>query len=273
MLRRATFIMLLLLFAFSTVRAQNPAPKKTTTDKLAKLIEPWPDADTLSKRRTDAENRPLFQSAEPLNFTIESDFTAVNKDRDPNSTKQYPAVITINGLNGQSQSVALNVSPRGHVRRMAITCSFVPLRLVFKKDATKGTALEGPFTELKLVTHCQSSKEHEQFILREYLTYKLSNILTPHSFRARLAKVTYVDSKNHKTITTRYGIILEDDGDVAKRMEGRKVSLERTVFKDLDSDTLAHMMLFEFMIGNTDYSIYALHNVVLIQTPTRTLYP
>ena len=43
------------------------------------------------------------------------------------------------------------------------------------------------------------------------------------------------------------------------------------MFKDLDDQTLTRMMLFEYMIGNTDMSIWALHNVRLVQKPNRTL--
>src|SRR5213079_225449 len=98
------------------------------------------------------------------------------------------------------------------------------------------------------------------------------NLLTPRSVRARLAKITYVDSATDKTIGTRYGIFLEDDSDVARRMEGRTVQLPRVLFKDVDADTLETMMVFEYMIGNTDFSLYALHNVIFVQTPDRSLY-
>src|SRR5262249_8534812 len=86
------------------------------------------------------------------------------------------------------------------------------------------------------------------------------------------AKVSYVDTSNTKTPPTRYGMFLEDDGDVAKRMEGRTVDLQRVLFKDVDADTLSTAMVFEYMIGNTDMSIVALHNIRLVQTPDRTLY-
>jgi hypothetical protein len=33
------------------------------------------------------------------------------------------------------------------------------------------------------------------------------------------------------------------------------------------------MMLFEYMIGNTDFSIWALHNVRIVQDRARRLYP
>ena len=275
MLRRFIVTIPLVLLALTASAQQaTQQQKKTGIQKLAKLVQPWPEDSVLTERKTDAEHRALFQTADPLEFTLEADFSAINKERDPNSAPRFSGVLKTAGGDGQMKSVEVKLSPRGHLRRKTITCSFVPLRLEFSKDATKGTAFEGPATALKLVTHCQDSKEHEQFILRENLAYRLANILTPRMFRARLAKVTYINSKTQKTITTRYGMLLEDESDVARRMGGRTVSVERTMFTDLEPNTLAQMMVFEYMLGNTDFSIYALHNVVLVQMPgPRTLYP
>ena len=138
---------------------------------------------------------------------------------------------------------------------MSQTCNFVPLRLEFPNEGVKGTPFEGRSETLKLVTHCQNSKESDQYVLREFLAYKISNIMLERSFRARLATVTYVDSKNGKTLMTRNGMLLEDDGDVARRMGGRTVTIERLAFKDLEIEPLTQLMVFEFMLGNTDFSI------------------
>jgi hypothetical protein len=97
------------------------------------------------------------------------------------------------------------------------------------------------------------------------------NLVTPLSFRARLARATYTDEKSKKKSTARYALFIEHENDVARRAEGRIVELPRLVFKDLDDQTLTRMMLFEYMIGNTDMSIWALHNMRLIQLPSRTL--
>jgi hypothetical protein len=66
-------------------------------------------------------------------------------------------------------------------------------------------------------------------------------------------------------------LFIEHENDVARRAEGRVVELARVVFSDIESETLTRMMLYEYMIGNTDMSIWALHNVRLMQKPDRTL--
>jgi hypothetical protein len=68
-------------------------------------------------------------------------------------------------------------------------------------------------------------------------------------------------------------MFLEDESGVARRMEGRIVDLPRLLFADVSMDTLMPMMIFEYMIGNTDFSIYALHNVKIVQRPDKSLHP
>jgi len=256
------------------MRAQQhaPASAKPKKNPLLKLAEPWPEPAVLQARRTEAERRPLFGSADPLAFTLTADFKMVNKDRDPESAVRYPALLSLTDERGREQAIHVRISPRGHFRRMARNCSFVPLRLELPPAETAGTVFEGQ-TTLKLGTHCQDQKSYEQITLREYLTYPMLNAVTPRSFRARLARGTYVDAKSGKTQATRYAIFIEHENDVARRMGGRIVELPRTEFKDMEAQTLTTMMLFEYMIGNTDFSLWALHNVRLVQDPNRTLFP
>ena len=109
--------------------------------------------------------------------------------------------------------------------------------------------------------------------MREYLVYRIFNLLTPRSFRARLAKATYVDAASGMPLTTRYGMFLEDDDDVARRMDGRIAELFNASFKEVDAESQTLMFLFEYMIGSTDLSIIKLHNVRLVQDRARVLYP
>jgi hypothetical protein len=245
-----------------------PPPKKSP---FLKLAEAWPEEEVLQARRTEADSRRLFKEQEPLALTLTADFKAINKDRAPESTKRFPAVLSVPGEDGAAHDIAVKLGTRGHFRLMARNCDFVPLRLELPKE-TAGTPFEGQ-TSLKLGTHCRGDKAYENYTLREYLTYRLYNILTPLSFRARLGRATYVDATTKKTIATRYSIFIEHENEVARRFGGRIVELPRIVFTNLDAPTLTRMMMFEYMIGNTDFSIWALHNVRIVQDRARKLYP
>jgi hypothetical protein len=259
-----------MLLATEPASAQTTPPPAAPTAKknpLLKLVEPWPSPEKLAERRAEAESDPLFTSTEPLEFTLVADFKAINRDRDPESKKPYPGTLRI----GEA-GIPVTLNARGHLRRMARTCDYVPLRVAFAKKDVKGT-LFARQDAVKLVVQCAGGREYEQYILREHLAYRMFNLITPRSFRARLARITYLDAATGKAMGTRSGIFLEDESSVARRMEGRVVELPRLRFDDLHADTLMPMMIFQYMIGNTDYSIYALHNVRIIQRPDKSLHP
>lgn len=256
-----------------TLHAQQTA--RTTTGQASAALqnaaapaEPWPDAKTMESRRLAAESRRLFQTEEPLAFRLTANFKTVNGDMDENSKKTYPATIEWADENGTTHSIALQIRPRGHSRRKV--CEHPPLRLEFPKDQTKGTVFDG-HGALKLGTHCKP--ELDDYVQREYAAYRIYNLLTPRSFRARLAKATYVDAKSGKIIETRNAMFIEDDDDVAKRLSGRVDETEKLEFAQFDNETLTTMMVFEYFIGNTDVSLWAQHNVNIVATPQNVRYP
>jgi hypothetical protein len=248
--------------------AQTQKPKKPAE---AKLTEPFPDAAKLAERRKDAEGRRLFREAEPLAFTLAADFKAVNRDRNIASTRTFPAVLTIKGA-GSAVPFQVNLRARGNIRRRADVCAFVPLSIEFAKQDVKGTTFDGQ-SKLKLLVHCNEGAAADQLVLLEYLAYRLFNVVTPRSFRVRLARATYVDSKSGRTLSTHDAVFIEDDDDVARRMDGRSLELTGLLFKDFDQESLTLLSVFQYMIGNPDYSISGMHNVRLVQTSANVLHP
>lgn len=269
---RVAFILLLCTLASAPIADQ--AHQSTAAANPPKTVAPvpWPDGNTLAERRREAETRLLFAREEPLEFTLIADFKAVNRDRNPESTQTFPATIVITRTDGTPASIALQIRTRGHSRRKPQTCSFAPLRLEFQRDHMTGTALAGPRT-LKLGTHCRNDGEFEQYVLREYAAYRIFNLLTPRSFRVRLAKATYVDAASKKNVARRYAMFIEDEDDVARRMEGRISDAKGILFRRADSETVTLMTLFEYMIGNTDMSMTEQHNIRIVETPASTFYP
>ena len=253
------------VFAAAPLAGLPPQARGKAPD-VKTVSDPWPDEKTLEDRRKSAENRRLFEGTDPLPITITADFRAVQRDRDPKSLKTFPATVTVPTDNGGTTTVPIQIRTRGHSRRLRQTCDFAPLRLEFPKDDVRKTVFEG-HGPLKLGTHCRPNNEFEQYVLREYTVYRMYNLLTPYSFRARLAKVTYVDPAQNKTVASKYGMFIEDDDDVAKRMMGRITDQQGLLFHNAHLDTITLMTLFEYMIGNTDMSMAKQHNVRIVQTP------
>jgi hypothetical protein len=250
-------------------------PPKAKKEALARLAEPWPAEEELAARREEAEKLSLFESDAPLSITLKADFSEINKDRTPDSTKTFPGVLEVPAEGGRLASIPIELSTRGNARLNRRTCSMVPLRVEFAKkdlEPMNGTPFWGQ-RELKLVTHCETLPESEQNVLTEYLVYRIFRIFTPRSYRARLVKAVYHDTDKDRPGGPRYGFFIERDADVARRMEGRLYPLEKRLFRVLDQESLTLMALLQYMVGNTDYSIYALHNVRLVQDRKGVVFP
>jgi hypothetical protein len=242
-------------------RATAPAGKPPTSAK------PWPQDEVLLARRTDAQNRKLFQDGPLLEFTLTAEFNLINSERTPNNAKQFPGVLAVEGT-----EIPVALGSRGHLRLKSQTCDFVPIKVDFAHRNLAGTIFEGQ-TTLKLGTHCRSEPDSDEYVVREYLAYKLANLVTPLSFRARLARGTYIDARSKKRISTHYALFLEHENDVARRLGGREVRQPHMVFNQFDQEALTTTMLLEYMLGNTDYSIWALHNVLIVQNKRRKFFP
>ena len=260
-------VLLAMLCAAGHPSAQAPQAQKPAAaaeQKPPKAPKAWPpDAETLKKRRLEAEALPLFASQDPVEIVLEADWKAVQRDRNVTSKKLYPGTLAIvkDGTAGTPMPIELRT--RGNVRRNPRLCSFAPLRLELPKDKTKGTVFEG-HGKVKVGVHCQGDRVYEQYMLKEYLANRLHNLLTPRSLRVRLAQVTYADTAPGRKPFTRLGIFYEDVSDLAKRMEARELPVPQQRFQYVDQPALLFMSLFQYMIGNTDYSIMQLHNVIML---------
>jgi hypothetical protein len=173
--------------------------------------------------------------------------------------------VRLGGAAGRDAAIDARIKTRGHWRRQKQNCGLPPV-LLRLDSGTKGTVFAKQ-KRLKLVTPCWlANREFEQYVVQEYLLYRLYNLITPLSFRARLVRVTFEDAKRDKPPVTSWAFFVEDEHDMAARNGGAIVDSKSATRDDLVPQTLAVMTLFEFMIGNTDWSIPALHNVRLVRT-------
>lgn len=204
----------------------------------------------------------LFRSREPVEMTLRAPLGQVFKDRDTMSTKSWPGTIEVMDEKRGLVVIPVVLETRGHFRLQRAGCSFAPLKVRFAKDATKGTIFNDQKT-LKLVTHCQAGARYEQNLLVEEATYRMYNALTPLSHRTRLARVRYVPEDSSKALT-RFGFFIEDDDDMAKRNNGKLLMQTGGSFSDMEPSQMDLVSLFQYMIGNTDWSVFAIHNIRVV---------
>jgi hypothetical protein len=124
--------------------------------------------------------------------------------------------------------------------------------------------------KLKLAVHCKNSERYEQTLLREYIAYRILNLATPESFQVRLLRVTWVDTEGKRDRQVRYAFLLEHKNRLGKRMDRKDLKIDKTSVAALDPKHLNLTSVFQFLIGNTDFSPIAkpdynecCHNYVL----------
>lgn len=232
------------------------------------------DRSKVIKDSIEAEGRALFASRAVLPFTLIANFDAIARNRDSTSTTSYAGTLVVPDSAGAERRIPVQLRTRGHYRLLRSTCKFVNLLVRFpdKGAATDGTPFAGQ-KSLKLGSHCQDDRRYDQLLRREYLAYSILRTVTPHGFRARLATGTYIDSAKSRTIGPRVAMWIESENDMAKRQAGQLRDFRRALFDDMDATTLDQMAIFEYLIGNTDWSIYALHNVRIVVTDSSGVYP
>jgi hypothetical protein len=195
---------------------------------------------------------PLFASDAPIRFTIQGPVNAIARGAE-DSTTPRDATLTAAGT---SQPYPIRLSARGITRRLQDTCQFPPLRVEFTQSPAKDSLFAGQ-RRLKLVTHCRSQEGFQQHLLLEYSAYRVFSLITPLSYRVRLATVDYAEP-NGKISTTRWGFFIEDLDDAAKRNGTTQARVgDRILTAQLDPAQAGRVALFEYMIGNLDWSMRA----------------
>lgn len=215
---------------------------------------------------SDPISSPLFASDEILELTLRGDTKTLFNDRS-NDALYHKMEISYAAEDGQTIIIPLKVKTRGNFRRRKENCFYPPLLLNFSKKKTPEGSLFTGQDKMKLVTPCRD----EDYVVREYLVYKLYNLITDRSFRARLVRVVYADSEKGKDTDPLYGMLLEDEDHMAQRNSCELLKINGLRPNKTEPDPFLTMAVFEFMIGNTDWSVQYRHNVKLLKDESATL--
>lgn len=198
------------------------------------------------------EADPLFQDDEPIEITIIAPLRSLMKDRPDED--YLDGRVQYTASDGSTVEFDVGVRTRGKYRRQSRVCPFPPLRLNFKSSQTKDTLFHKQ-DKLKLVAHCRNkSTRYNQGVILEYLAYRILNILSDVSYRVRLLHVNYVDSDNRLSDFEQYAFMIEHKDSLTRRTELSQIEVARTQVRKLQPDYTNLVSVFQFMIGNADFS-------------------
>ena len=214
-----------------------------------------------------ADRDPLFQDHSILKAVLTAPISQTYAQRDSDVRLYFPGQWTYLDGDGQSQRLDVSIRIRGNFRKEY--CELPPIRLNFKKSQVKGTRFTGQ-DKLKLVSPCLHGIESQQKLLLEYVAYRIFEILSDHSFGARLIRLSFVDSDDKLKSWTDLAFVLEDESDLGKRLGLDLARVAQNQFDELDQAKTALVELFQLMISNHDYSVlqgpageYCCHNAVM----------
>lgn len=207
----------------------------------------------------------MFQSfqAEPdLSITVISNWDTLRLQTHDDETK---AKTLYNGTEWKTE-----LQLRGVSRRVKCDSSLTPFRLQFKRKELK----KAGFKEMrnhKIVTYCKESDAGLENLQEEILIYQLYEILTDQSFRSVVAQLSQRWTDDEHPERTIQVLIVEPNKEMADRLGGIEVKTYSYPADSINAESYNRNALFQFMIGNFDWSQAAQRNIKTIAVNSKAL--
>ena len=197
-----------------------------------------------------ATANPLFQSDEPLALVLEFPLRDLLRQKKEKAT--VAGVLRYTDIDGSNVALDVGISTRGNSRLEQ--CRYPPLSINLKKKQVTSTLFAGQ-DELKLVTLCRDTATYRRYLRQEYMIYRIYNLLSDYSFRARMLEVSYREPTGRQPKEALPAFFIESDKEVAKRLKMTRIKSDVVAISQLDIGQLSILTLFQFMVGNTDWSV------------------
>ncbi len=205
------------------------------------------------------EDFTFFNRSTPLKMELVSDFK--NLVRRKFDEEYQEASLNVKISDEIEIRHNIRIKPRGNFRLK--NCTNPPIMLNFKKGEFPLENLKN-LDKVKLVNTCSDGDRYEEYLLKEYLTYRMYNLVTPNSFQVCFVKIDFVDTGRDNKVNTSYGFLIEEGEAMAERL-GMQYLGERGILpENTEPFHAAELAVFQYMIGNTDWSIKGKHNTKVL---------
>lgn len=205
---------------------------------------------------SDRQYVSLFENDEQLDVSIYLDLSSFLRKTDRNSS--FDALMTMYFSQTDTVQSKVSISYRGQSRYDL--CRFPPMKVRFKKPVYEASD-SGRIKKIKLVNQCQPGYNYEEYVIREYLVYKLYEVLTDTCYRTRLLKISFIDTEKKRKPLVQYGIFIEPDAVLAGRtntVEAKSGSVRQSHMFPAMIDRIA---VFNYMVSNWDWAVISRHNI------------
>ena len=172
-------------------------------------------ADAAADGAAGASRPGLFDEARPLAMELVFDSRALCRNPQQAACADLAATLLYRDALDREQLVTVALRTRGRYRADTVQCD-LPALFVFFTGDTHDTLFAGE-SMLPLTTHCARMAEYEQYLLKEYLAYRIYGALTSKSLRVRLVRMTYRDAAGRLEPFERYAFFTEHFESFARR--------------------------------------------------------
>src|SRR4030095_14274293 len=204
--------------------------------------------------------KDLFSSDEILSISLKGNIRQLLNDR-ADKPASHPVTLSYRNKDSSEVNIPVQMKTRGHFRKLKENCKYPPLQISFPADVNRLSTVFSDQKKLKLVMPCVG----DDYIIREWLVYKIYNLVTPNSFRARLVRIELNDTKSKKQQAPFYGFLIEDEKKMAIRNKAMIVE-QKLRPEETKQDVFLTMAVFQYLIGNTDWSVQYLQNIKLLKS-------
>ncbi|PZX51427.1 hypothetical protein [Algoriphagus chordae] len=211
----------------------------------------------------------LFDSEEILEINMK--FSIKKLRAETNDSTFMDSFLVYKNPEGKLDTLDVGLRVRGNFRKE--NCYYPPIRLRLKKKEGKGNLFDGS-RNLKMVFPCSNNKNADSYVVKEFLCYQLYEEVSKYTFNTRLIQITFENEDDKKGESEQLlGFLIEDDDKVADRFDGEILENIKIAGTFLEDSAAVRHDLFQYMIGNTDWSSLYQHNVKILKLDNKTVVP
>jgi hypothetical protein len=201
----------------------------------------------------------LFSAEEPLHITLRFDVKTFKKTKsqDVYLDAEMTQVLGDNSLVSKS----IQVKAGGTMRRTF--CHMPPIWLNMGQAGIEADSHQENL-RMNMVLPCKDADPYEPYVLKEYMAYKIYNLITPLSYRVRLVKLTIIDTGKGDEVTEEWAFIQEPDGLLTHRLDAKLIQSENLSMNVMNPEQMSSLSMFQYMIGNADYSVTGRYNLAIL---------
>jgi hypothetical protein len=250
MKNKTPFLILLAFFGLCSGLQAQPGVYLLTEDRYL---------DSAEYKDYLPEDFTFFNRSTPLKMELVSDFKKLVRRKFDEEYQEASLNVKISDEIEIRHNI--RIKPRGNFRLK--NCKNPPIMLNFKKGEFPVANLKN-LDKIKLVNTCSDGNRYEEYLLKEYLAYRLYNMITENSFQVCFVKIDFVDTGRNEKVHTNYGFLIEEGDAMAERLGMQYLGGKGILPENTEPFHAAELAVFQYMIGNTDWSIKGKHNTKVL---------